>query len=112
MALILAESISIDGGLVAFVLAVLLVLVIATVALMIAGAVWARRAARGSEPALAGFLLVVAVEAVLATIGLASVGPLAIVFAAAFLVHVGLYAYERSRATGGASSDKDPPTAP
>ena len=110
---ILAESISIDGGLVAVLLAILLLLVAATVAAIVAGVIWAKRAARGSSSALVGFLAVVSTELLLATFGLANSGRyIAAVFGAAFFGHAGLYAYERSKASGGAASDQDEPPTP
>lgn len=112
MVLILAEAVSIDGGVLAILLAILLVLAAAAIASMVAGVIWARRAARGSWPALAGFLVVVSAELVLATIGLASSGRfLATVFGVAFLVHIGLFAHERTKASDTTFTDEDPPPA-
>lgn len=113
MRVILAESVSIDGGVVAILLAILLLLVAATVASIVAGVIWAKRAARGSSRALAGFLAVVSTEVVVATFGLANSGGfVAAVFGVAGLGHAGLYAYERSKVSGGASADEDPPPTP
>lgn len=110
---ILAETVSIDGGLIALILAILLLLVAATVAAMVAGVIWAKRAARGSSLALAGFVAVASTEFVLATLGLANSGGfVATVFGLGFLGHAGLYAYERTKATGGASTSEDSPPTP
>lgn len=110
---ILAESVSIDGGVVAILLAILLLLVAATVAAVVAGAIWAKRAARGSSASLVGFSVVVAIELLLATFGLANSGRfIATVFGLAFFGHVGLYAYERTKPSGGGSTDEGAPPTP
>lgn len=60
---LLAEGPSIDGGLLVVLLAIAIAVVVLTVAAAVLGCVWARRAGRGSRPALVGFLAVAAVEA-------------------------------------------------
>lgn len=111
--MLLAESVSIDGGVIAILLAILLLLVAATIATMVAGVVWAKRAARGSTPALGGFIAVVTTEFLLATVGLANSGSfIATVFGLAFAGHVGLYAYERTKVSGEVATDQDTPPTP
>lgn len=112
--MILAESVSIDGGVIALLLAVLFLLVAATVGAVVAGVIWAKRAARGSSLALGGFLAVTVTELVLATLGLANSGRfVAVVFGGAFLGHAGVYVSERTKAGAGPqppAGEDTPPT--
>lgn len=60
--MVLAESVSIDGGALVAILAVLLVVLLAAAAAVVLGFVWAWRAGRGSMHSLVGLLIVVALE--------------------------------------------------
>jgi hypothetical protein len=59
---VLAESVSIDGGALVAILAVLLVVLLVGAAGVVLGFVWAWRAGRGSMHSLVGLLMVVALE--------------------------------------------------
>ena len=64
--MILAEAVSIDGGTLVLILVALFLFFAACCALVTAGFVWAARAGRGSRAALAAWLPMAAIEAVLA----------------------------------------------
>lgn len=64
--MILGETVSIDGGALVVILVILLAFLVATCALVVMAFVWARKAGRGSRPALVAWLAVAAVELVLA----------------------------------------------
>jgi hypothetical protein len=59
---ILAEAVSFSGEEVFFILLVLAVFALATLALVVLGFVWAARGGRGSEAATAGFVIVLILE--------------------------------------------------
>ena len=59
---VLAEAVSIDGGALVALLAVMLAVLLSAVAGVVLGFVWAWRAGRGSMHALVGWVLVTALE--------------------------------------------------
>lgn len=96
--MILAETVSIDGGALLLILVVLLVLAALWCALMVLGCVWAVRAGRGSRRALTGWVIVSVLEVLPALGGL---GTILAVPGLAFLVQVGLYAWARNGVDAG-----------
>lgn len=62
--MLLAESVQISGGALLLILAVFLAVIAASVAVVVLGFVWARRAAAGSRSAMVGFVAVVGAEVV------------------------------------------------
>lgn len=69
----LAETVSIDGGTLLFILAALLVVVGLAIALVVFGFVLAPRAGRGSQRALVWWVIIVAVEVLYALGGVAAI---------------------------------------
>lgn len=59
---VLAESVSIDGGALVAILAVLLLLLLVQVVAVVLGFIWAWRAGQGSMHSLVGLLIVLALE--------------------------------------------------
>lgn len=60
--MILAEAISIDGGLLFLILVVLVVMLVVALVVGIGGCIWAWRAGCGSRPALAGWIICASLE--------------------------------------------------
>jgi hypothetical protein len=92
--MILAETVSIDGGAIALILGVILVLFLAWVGLMVWGCKLAVRAGRGSQPDLIRWILVGAIELFLGI-------PLLPVTLIGLAVQVWLYLRERTRGEQG-----------
>jgi ABC-type uncharacterized transport system permease subunit len=64
--MLIAETVQLDGGTVALILAVLLLLLLACVGVVVAGCIFARRAGRGSRNAMFGWAVIGTVELLIA----------------------------------------------
>ena len=107
---ILAETVSLDGGLLAILLAIFIAVVVLTIAAIVLGAIWARRAGRGSSLAAVGFGVVATAEAFLAVVGAMNQGLfMAVLFGAALALHVALYLSARMSTPAQPSPPPPPP---
>ena len=70
--MVVGEAVSFSGEEVFFILLVLAVFAVATLALIVLGFVWAGRAGRGSEAAMAGFVIVLVFEGLAAASAVAT----------------------------------------
>lgn len=95
-----AETMQLDGGALVVVLAVFILIAAAAIAVVVMGFVLARKAARGSDRALAGFVIIVTFESLFALQGLLSIfsgelNPFVLVLPALIALQIGLYAKAR-----------------
>lgn len=109
--MLLAEAISLDGGELLVILVILVVLLAGTVAIVVAGCVWAYRVGRGSQDRPVGLVVVLAVEGLVLLASLAALADdsanLSLIFPAGALLAQGLaYAWGRRRATTTGSSGR------
>ncbi len=94
----LAEAVSIDGGLLVVILIVLFVVAAAWCALVVVGCVCARRAGRGSRAALAVWAVVAVAQTLPLLIGFTG---LAVAPIMALVLQAGFYLWARADAAGG-----------
>ena len=95
--LIVAESVSLNGGEMFVVLVVLVAILLVMLAMLVGGCIWAYRAGRGSSASLVGAGVVAATALVIATFGVGSGGYVAAVMAFGVLaLQAGLFAAGRS----------------
>ena len=92
--MILAESVSLDGGALLVILVIFLALMAVWCAVMVLGCVWAVRAGRGSRLALAGWAVVALIELLPAA---SAIGSILALPALVFVLQVGLYFWARSK---------------
>lgn len=97
--MILAETVSLDGGALLVILVIFLAVLAAWCAVMVLGCVWAVRAGRGSRLALAGWGVVALIELLPAAGALGSILALP---ALVFVLQVGLYFWAKSQAQSSA----------